>query len=59
MGKKQVVSEPQVLLSCWEFILLLFSRSAFEGLRVAVSRWVRCLIFARLMKYQQRWVPLS
>lgn len=37
MGKKQVVSEPQVLLSCWEFILLLFSRSAFEGLRVVVK----------------------
>lgn len=59
MGKKQVVSEPQVLLSRWEFSLLLSSRSAFEGLRVVVSRWVRWFIFAGLLKYQEDGVPLS
>lgn len=59
MGKKQVVSEPQVLLSCWEFSLRLFSGSSFEGLRGAVSRWVRWFIFAGLLKYQEDWVPLS
>lgn len=58
MGKKQVVSEPQVLLSCWTSVEPFWLCGAW----VAASRWARCVIFfAGLLKCgpSRDWVPFD